>query len=600
MISLVALSLALLSGSRSPDTAIAQSPDTACAASVRRFTDALRAETNRPLGRAPRRTRIRSLAREIDGAAALCVTATAAPDSVAPDTLVHTPVDTVLIPVDSTPPDSLPNDSLPSDSLPTDTLPTPQPSGVAELPRAVPTWPAHLATAACTDTVTANLQAALGAARAGDVLCLSGVFRGNFTLPARGDSGWVVLRSLLSPVAPGARVRPSQRADLAMIVASGTLPAITTAPSARGWYVRELEIATDSALSTLTYALIEFATPPSAAEFARDLVLDRIYAHGWPHRPLRRCLALQSASTAIINSWLDECHEKGSDSQAIWGASGPGPFLIENNTLSGAGENVMFGGSDPRFRGVHPSDITIRRNHFYAPLVWRGTWTRKNALELKNAARVLVEANVFDGVWADGQTGVALVFKSTNQSCNCTDCGTRDLTVRRNLIVRAGAAMAVNGKDTNNCSNGGTPRLDSLTRRVAIEENYSDSLGVLTLDTRGVQIYANPSDVLLRRNSWLAPPGQVNAYTGGSTITATRLTINGDLLTQGRYFLSGCWTTACTPGLALYAALVGTGQLPTHAEVFNQFSTLDAALAAGYGVSRATIDIATRGVVVQP
>lgn len=503
-------------------------------------------------------------------------------------------------------PDSTPRDTIPTDPPPTDTAPPPPPppppppSGVAELPRAVPTWPAALATAGCTVTVTANLQGALGAARAGDVLCLSGVFRGNFTLPARGDSGWVVVRSLLSPVTPGQRVRPSQRADLAMIVASGTLPAITTAPGARGWYVREVEIATDSALSTMTYALIDFAAPSSVATFARDLVLDRVYAHGWPHRPLVRCVSLQSASTAILNSWLDECHAKGTDSQAIAGWSGPGPYLIENNTLAGAGENVMFGGADPRFRGVHPADITIQRNHVVTPAAWRGVWTKKNLLEFKNAARVLVEGNVFEGSWADGQTGYALVIKSTNQGCGCPDCGSRDVTVRRNLVVRAGAALTINGKDTNNCSNGGTARLDSLTRRVAVVENLSDSLGTWTLDNRGVSFYTNASDVLLRRNSWLAPPTKVNAYTadaGGTGAGATRLTIDGDVLAWPAYWLAGCFTT-CTPALSFRAAVIGSGAIPTHARAFQPVASLDAALAAGYGVSRATIDTATRGVVV--
>ncbi len=574
-----------------------QLPDTTCAAKVRRFTDGLRTEASRPNSLAPRRTRVRALAAEIDEVAARCAR------PVTPAPVDSTPVDSV--PPDPAPVDSLPSDSLPSDSLPADTLPTPQPSGVAELPRAVPTWPAHLATAPCTRTVAAaQLQAEVNSIGAGEVLCLApgDRFRGTLTLPARGDSGWVVVRTAPASGQPATatRVRPSHGATLATIEATGTASAIVTAPRARGWYLTALEVRTDSTLGTLTYALVDLQTPPAAADFARDLVLDRLWIHGWAHRPLRRCVALQSAATAIVHSWLDDCHEKGSDSQAIWGSSGPGPFLIHDNYLAGAGENVMFGGSDPRFRGVHPSDITITRNHVHSPATWRGAWTKKNSLELKNAQRVLIEANVFDGSWADGQTGMALVLKSTNQGCGCPDCGSRDVTVRRNLIVRAGAALAINGRDTNKCANGGSSRIDSTTRRLAIEENYADSLGALTLDTRGVQVYTNPADVLLRRNTWLAPPGQVNAYTGASSGTATRLTIDGDVLTRGRYFLSGCWTSACAPGFALRAALVGSGSLPAHAKAFAQFPTLAEALAQGFGVSRATIDAATRGVVLTP
>jgi len=502
-------------------------------------------------------------------------------------------------PRDSVPRDSVPRDSLPTDTLPADTLPTPQPSGVAELPRAVPTWPAHLATAPCTQTIAATgLQAAVGRARPGDVLCLApgDRFRGTLTLPERSDSGWVVVRTAPSQgqPAPGTRVRPSQGATLATLEAPGTASAIVTAPRARGWYLTTLEVRTDSALASLTYALVDLQTPPTVDGFARDLVLDRLWIHGWAHRPLRRCVALNSASTAIVHSWIDECHEKGTDSQAIAGWSGPGPYLIENSYLAGAGENIMFGGSDPRFAGVHPSDITVRRNHIVTPPSWRGVWTKKNLIETKNVQRILIEGNVLEGSWKDGQDGHAILVKSANQSGHPAHrgSGTRDLTIRRNLIRHAGAALNLSGRG------GDAGAIDSVTRRVLIEENYSDSLCAITCDTRGIMLLTGAERVEFRRNTWLAP-ATVNSYTGGSasSVTARDLRIDGDLLSRGRYVLAGCWTTTCAPGLSLDAALIGAG-VPVPRFVL--FPTSDAAHAAGYGVSRATIDAATRGVVVQP
>lgn len=503
------------------------------------------------------------------------------------------------LPRDSVPRDSVPSDSVPPDSLPSDTLPTPTPSGVAELPRAVPTWPSGLATAPCTSTFpAAQLQGAVNLARAGEVLCLApgDRFRGTLTLPARGDSGWVVVRTAPTPgqPAPGERVRPSQGATLATIEATGTNPAIVTAPSARGWLLQLLEVRTDSTFGTLTYALIDLQTPPTRDAFARDIVLDRIWAHGWAHRPLRRCVSLQSGATAIVNSWLDDCHEKGSDSQAIASWSGTGPYLIENNTLAGAGENILFGGGDPRFPGVHPSDVTVRRNWLVTPPSWRGVWTKKNLLETKNVARLLVEANVLEGSWSDGQDGYAIVIKSANQSGSARhrDSGTRDLTIRRNLIQHAGAALTLSGRG------GDAGNIDSVTRRVVIQENFADSLGTVTLDTRGVMLLTGAQDVAFLRNTWLAPP-TVNSYTGGSktSVTLRNARIDGDLLTRGRYGRMGCWTASCTPGVSFTAALLGTG---APLAPFQQFPSLAEALAAGFGVSRATIDAATRGVVQQP
>src|SRR5690606_22757623 len=113
-----------------------------------------------------------------------------------------------------------------------------------------------------------------------------------------------------------------------------------------------------------------------------------------------------------IDSWIAECHIKGFDSQAILSWNSPGPFKIVNNYLEGAGENVMFGGADPRIEGLVPSDIVIERNYFRKPLSWKssGAWTIKNLFELKNAQRVLVRANVFETNWANAQPGFAIVL----------------------------------------------------------------------------------------------------------------------------------------------------------------------------------------------
>src|SRR5690606_28378953 len=109
-----------------------------------------------------------------------------------------------------------------------------------------------------------------------------------------------------------------------------------------------------------------------------------------------RCVALNSASTAVIDSWLSECHGKGFDSQAIAGWNGSGPYKIVNNHLAGAGENLMFGGADPSIPNGLPEDIEIRRNHFIKPPEWKGVWTVKNLIELKLGRRVLIEGNVFE------------------------------------------------------------------------------------------------------------------------------------------------------------------------------------------------------------
>ena len=92
---------------------------------------------------------------------------------------------------------------------------------------------------------------------------------------------------------------------------------------------------------------------------ASRIIVDRSYVHGHPTLNVNRCIALNSAASAVIDSYISECHAKGFDSQAICGWNGPGPFKITNNYLEGAGEIVMFGGADPFIRNLTPSDIEV-------------------------------------------------------------------------------------------------------------------------------------------------------------------------------------------------------------------------------------------------
>ena len=66
-----------------------------------------------------------------------------------------------------------------------------------------------------------------------------------------------------------------------------------------------------------------------------------------PARGQKRGIAMNSASTTIIGSYISDIKSTSQDAQAIAGWSGPGPFLIENNYLEASGENFMLGGATP-------------------------------------------------------------------------------------------------------------------------------------------------------------------------------------------------------------------------------------------------------------
>lgn len=321
-----------------------------------------------------------------------------------------------------------------------------------------------------------DLQAALKTAQPGDIITLEpgATFQGNFTLPKKGGTGWIIVRSGAAdeklPL-PGTRVTPAVAPLMAKIVSPNSSPALSTEAGAHHYRFIGIEFAAAASVKTI-YAIVAFGgSQASDADTPHDLILDRCYIHGEPGLASSRGVLLNSASSAIIDSHISEIHAAGSDSQAVLGHNGPGPFKIVNNFLEGAGENVMFGGADPNIRGLVPSDIEIRGNHLFKPLTWRQghpgfvgvQWTVKNLLELKNAQRVHVEGNVLENVWPQAQGGTALLLTPRNQDGTAPWSVVQDVLFRNNVVKNATSGFAIQTTDD--------IRPSQPTKRIAIVNN---------------------------------------------------------------------------------------------------------------------------------
>lgn len=321
----------------------------------------------------------------------------------------------------------------------------------AELPRVqVNTEPVPVTGTTHRPVTSDGLQAALDAARPGDLIELVAgtTYTGNFVLPAKTGAGWITIRSSESHMLPaGERVGPAQASFMARIVSPNFNAPLRTDVGAHHYRLIGLEVTAPASVSAMSALILLGSAEPeqrTLSDVPTHLVLDRMYVHGHPGLNFQRCVAMNSAHTAVIDSYLSECHGKGFDSQAIVGWNGPGPFRIVNNYLEGAGENVMFGGADPTIPGLIPSDIEIRRNHFNKPDSWRGVWSVKNLFELKSGHRVLIEGNVFTNNWVDAQAGFAIVLKSSS-ACQAAWTETRDVTFRLNVVRDSPHAVAAAG-----------------------------------------------------------------------------------------------------------------------------------------------------------
>ena len=310
-----------------------------------------------------------------------------------------------------------------------------------------------------------DLQAALNSAQPGDVVSIApgATFVGNFTLPKKAGDGWITVRSAApdeSLALPGTRVTPAQAAAMPKLISPNSAPTVTAAPGAQGYRLIGLDVSVAPSVNTIVNIVAFGGEQASLADTPRNLIIDRSYIHGQPQTNTFRGVLLNSAQSAVIDSHVSEIHVNGFDSQAILGFNGPGPFKIVNNRLEASGENIMFGGADPKAQALSPADIEIRKNHLFKPLSWKagdpsfaGTeWTVKNLLELKNAQRVLIDGNLLENNWQQSQSGVAVLFTPRNQEGTAPFSAVRDVTFTNNQVRNVTGGIAMQGFDDGNPS----------------------------------------------------------------------------------------------------------------------------------------------------
>ncbi|HEY6403332.1 MAG TPA: hypothetical protein VI479_18060, partial [Blastocatellia bacterium] len=353
-----------------------------------------------------------------------------------------------------------------------------------------------------------DFQAAINRSQPGDIITLKAgaTYTGNFTLPAKTGSGWIVVRSSAPDGGlpePGARITPAFADVLPKIVTPNSGAALEALSGAHHYRFIGLEFAIATGVPQV-YSLVTLgAKETSLAQLPHDLVFDRVYIHGSPSATLRRGVTLNSATAAVIDSYIADCHEAGADSQAIGGWNGAGPFKVVNNYLEGAGENFMLGGGDPSIPNLVPSDIEFRRNHCLKPLSWRigdpsyaGTpWWVKNLFELKNAQRVLVDGNIFENNWTMAQNGFAILFTVRNQDGKAPWSVVQDVTFTNNIVRHSASGFNMHGGDDNFQS--------MVSRRFRIANNLLEDIDGERWRGGGIafQINQGPHDLTIENNS---------------------------------------------------------------------------------------------------
>jgi hypothetical protein len=360
--------------------------------------------------------------------------------------------------------------------------------GPAELPRV--TVPSSLASTPAHGSIISvraggDLQAALNNAFCGDTIELQAgaTFTGNFHFPAKNcDSGhWIIVRtssndSLLpaeghraSPCYAGVSSLPGRpkfgcsggQNVMARLVNDTTASGpVVLLDKANHYRLVGLEITRTA--GTKNAPNLIFVQSQGTAD---HIIVDRCWLHGTTHDDTAVGVATAgTTNVAVVDSYFSDFHCTANglctDAHAIGGGTGThqdGPFKISDNFLEASGEAVMFGGGRANFT---PADIQIDHNHFFKPWQWmpgnanlvRGIGGRpfvtKNHMELKNAMRVLVEANLMENNWGGfSQSGHGLVLSPKNQHSDqgnvCPNCQVVDVTIRYLRMSHAGAGLSL-------------------------------------------------------------------------------------------------------------------------------------------------------------
>lgn len=212
-----------------------------------------------------------------------------------------------------------------------------------------------------------------------------------------------------------------------------------------------------------------------------------------------RGVACHGSNVTISHCNVSGFYRNGQEVQAISSWNTNGPLTVTDCFIEGAGENVLFGGSEIRIPNAIPSDVYFARCTFYKRPSWRppNSATVKNIFEVKNGQRFLLEDNVFDGSWKGSQTGNALTLTVRNSGASSGGPNqpwviVNDITFRHNIIRNnyepGGYAVQILGHDDQGVgANPATGRRDSQqTMILTFQDNlFEDSVGGLTV-TYGV------------------------------------------------------------------------------------------------------------------
>jgi hypothetical protein len=362
----------------------------------------------------------------------------------------------------------------------------------------------------------------------------------------------------------GTRCTSAQMSGAPIIrVTASNRGAIETLVGANYWRFDDIKFETTA---TESHTMLNIAsldvngdnTGSSATDLPDHIYFSRCWIQGKNNATgdVKNGIILNTRACAFVDGIIDQIWKTGTEAHAIASNTAQGPMKIVNNYLECASITVLFGGTNPYFNNVVPTDIEFRRNH----LTLRDSWnpfhashdgiTRviKNRLEFKFGIRALVEGNVLEKSPLDGQKGEAFVVKSMAGESGLVASWykTQDICIRYNIARDLWNWVYVTGVQR--------PEVETLggTSRVAFMHNlvHNTASSAYGTGTTFSAILGDVPDLAFDHMTVIPRTADVTAFTPSFCLWTAelpsscmpRLIVRDSILHSGRYdFPSNKW-----------------------------------------------------------
>jgi len=396
-----------------------------------------------------------------------------------------------------------------------------------------------------------NLQNAYDAASCGDqiVLDAGAEYRGNFVFNKQCTSdNWIqVVSANLTSIPRVPYVTPSQinnqnsapaapnTANFARLT-SGNAAAVFTCTNALNVpatynYFAGLEVTNNvaAALVSCTNALSETIV----GQLPDHIIFDRLYVHGIPGSSAQmflRGFLIVGSNVSVGNAYVADIYSTYQYSQAILLATGPGPYLVRNNFLESAGENILAGGTGktPGYACTVAASPAPTNTTATVDTCWDAAGGAVNTPAIGTCVMLYTSTGVpaytpDDWTCITGNSAGALTFKAiptvplAGAGMIAWGIVPADITVTNNVIYKPPAwnpaSDHYDGVSGNTCTIASSPAPTSNTATITSCVDSNGNPVALPGDGAGVILYINGLTIQVTLTT-------VNGSTGAATFPA--------------------------------------------------------------------------------